>query len=296
VILIAGGTGTLGRETVRLLAGHHLRIRVLTRDPARAEDLRSECVEIMSGDVRNPASLGPALAGVDTVISAISGYGPGSGGDPGTVDGEGNRNLIRAADAAGVKDFVLVSVHGAAPDHPMELMRMKFLAELELKRRRLAWTIIRPTLFMETWVTVVGESLLKTGRTLVFGRGENPINFVSARDVACWVERAVMDTSLRGAEMDIGGPENLTLNQVAAACAAARGRSNRPRRIPRAAMRLMSVLAGPVHPGFARLAHDAVVMDTRDFTFDTSAIGRGDASIPQTSLRAMLEGEHVAPQ
>src|SRR6516225_5013402 len=145
VVLIAGGTGTLGRETLRLLADRGLKVRVLTRDPARARGLEGEGIEIVAGDVRNPASLGPALVGVQTVISALSGYGPNSGADPRTVDGAGNCNLIEAAEQATVEHFVLISVHAAAPEHPMELMRMKFLAEQELKRSRLAWTIIRPT-------------------------------------------------------------------------------------------------------------------------------------------------------
>lgn len=289
MILIAGGTGTLGRETLRLLTSRGLRARVLTREPSRARALESDLVELVGGDVRNPDSLGAALMGVDTVISAMSGYGPRSGADPRTVDGQGNGNLINAAETAGCQNFVLVSVHGAAPDHPMELMRMKFRAEQELKRSRLAWTIIRPTLFMETWVNVVGETALKTGRALIFGRGENPINFVSARDVARLVETAVVDSGLRGAEIEIGGPENLTLKQIAATYAAVNEKPNRPRHVPRLAMRFASVLARPVNPAFARLAHDALVMDTRDFTFDPPAVSTTYTPPTHTSLLEVLD-------
>jgi NADH dehydrogenase len=287
MVLIAGGTGTLGRETLRLLADRGLKVRVLTRDPERARGLESERVDIVAGDVRNQASLVPALVGVQTVISALTGYGPNSGGDPRTVDAAGNCNLIKAAEQATVEHFVLISVHAAAPDHPMELMRMKFLAEKELKRSRLAWTIIRPTALAETWATVLGGSPSKGGKALVFGRGENPINFVSVRDVARLIERAVLDSAMRYMEIDLGGPENLTLKQFAAKLAAVAGTANRSRQIPRAVLRLMAILASPINPAFARLAHDAVVMDTVDFTFDASAVS-GRYAIPPTSLAQVL--------
>jgi NADH dehydrogenase len=231
---------------------------------------------------------------VDTVISAMSGYGPRSGADPRTVDGEGNVNLINAAEAAGVQHFVLLSVHGAAPRHPMQLMRMKFLAEQELKRSRLNWTIIRPTLFTETWLTIIGQAVLKGGRALVFGRGENPINFVSARDVAGLVERAVVDSGLQGVEVDICGPENLTMNQMVEAFAAVTGGTNRPRHIPRPAIRLMSVLARPVNPCLARLAHDALVMDTLDFGCDTTMLSSRYGPFPHTSVVEVLQSDYVA--
>ena len=295
VILVAGGTGTLGRETLPLLINSGLKVRVLTREPARAQDLENDRVEIVAGDVRNPASLGPALVGVRTVISAISGYGPLSGADPRTVDGEGNCNLIKASERAAAEHFVLISVHAAAPDHPMELMRMKFLAEQELKRSRLAWTIIRPTPFMETWATVVAGSLLKGGRALVLGRGENPVNFVSVRDVARVVERAVTDPAMCSVEIDLGGPQDLTLKQFAAALAAVTGRANSCRQIPRPVMRLMAILARPINPAFARLAHDAVVMDTLDFTLDTSAVSSRYV-IPPTPLAEVLNRVYATHQ
>src|SRR5215208_272632 len=53
MILIAGGTGTLGTQVVRLLTARGLEVRILTRDPARAEHLRGGLVEIVSGDVQD---------------------------------------------------------------------------------------------------------------------------------------------------------------------------------------------------------------------------------------------------
>lgn len=286
MILLAGGTGTLGREVLPRLIARGMKVRLLTRDPERARDLESESCEVVRGDVRDVRDLAAALQGIRTVISAMSGYGPSSGADPRSVDGAGNCELIKAAETAGVEHFVLVSVRGSGPRHPMELMRMKFMAEQRLKASRLAWTIVRSSPFIETWAAVVGAPLMKQGTTLVLGRGRNPINFVSARDVAEVVEHAVTGGGMRGVEVEVGGPGDLTLRQFASVLAAAAGKANRQRHIPRPAMRLLSVLARPVKPSFARMAHDGVVMDTLDFTFDR-ACAYGVAVVGATSVAAV---------
>ena len=163
---------------------------------------------------------------------------------------------------------------------------MKFLAEQQLKASRLAWTIIRPSPFMETWAGIVGAPLMKQGKMLVFGRGRNPINFVSARDVAEVVEQAVTDRAMRGVEVEVGGPEDVTLEQFANILSAATGKANRRRRIPRPAMRVLATVARPIKPSLARVAHDGVVMDTLDFTFDRVRAS-GMAMVGATSLAAV---------
>ena len=103
------------------------------------------------------------MTGAQTVVSAVTGFAGRGSMNPRTVDGEGNRNLIRAAQEAGVEHFILVSIHGAAPDHPMELYRENYRAEQALMNSRLEWTILRPTVYMETWGGIVGSPILQTG-------------------------------------------------------------------------------------------------------------------------------------
>ena len=268
MILLAGGTGHLGRVLVRRLAAGGAGLRILSRDPSRARKSVSEGVEVVAGDVRVPASLTGALAGVDRVISAVTGFGPGGDG-PRRVDFEGNANLIDAAEAAGVKHFVLVSIHGAGPEHPMELYRAKFMAEQRLRESRLEWTIIRPTAFKELWAGIVGDPLLRSGTAMVFGRGENPINFVSVDDVARSVERALIDGDLRGRTLEVGGPENLTLNRLVEIVAEGHGLQAKARHIPLAALRVGATALRLFKPDIAGLLQAAVLMDTTDMSFDS---------------------------
>ena len=271
MILVAGGTGHLGTALVGLLAARGTRVRILSRNPTRARSLVPESVEIVAGDIRVGSSLEAALAGVETVISVVTGFGPGGSG-PQKVDLEGNPNLIDAATAAGVKHFILISIHGAASNHAMELYRAKFMAEERLRASALDWTIIRPTVFMELWAGIIGDPLLKTGTATVFGRGENPINFVSVRDVARLIEQAVVDPLLRGRTLDVGGPESLSANRLVEIIAESNGRPAKARHIPVAALRLGALALRPFRPDIAGLLQAAVLMDTSDMRFDSAEV------------------------
>jgi uncharacterized protein YbjT (DUF2867 family) len=295
MILIAGGTGSLGTRVVRLLSARGLEVRILTRDPARAEHLRGDLVEVVAGDVRDARAVERAVAGAQTVISATQGFAGADPAGPRAVDRQGNSNLIRAAKAGAAEHFVLVSVQGAAQYHPMELFRMKYLAEQELKESGLPWTIIRPAAYMETWSALIGEPLLRTGKTRIFGRGENPINFVSAYDVARFVELAVVDPVMRGALVEVGGPENLSMRQVAQTFETVTGKAGKKSHVPLPMMRLMALLMRPVNSTLARQIQAGVVMDTHDFSFDPSETSRRYPSIPLTSLAEVVRRDYADP-
>ncbi len=285
MILVAGGTGTLGTQVVRRLVGQRLPVRVLTRDPQRAAHLFG-VVETVVGDLRDPAAVAAAVHRCTTVISAVHGFvGPGKP-SPEAIDRDANAALFRAAAGAGVQDVVLVSVFGAAPRHPMSLHRAKYAAEQALVSSGLGWTIIRPTAYFETWIGIIGGKLPETGKALVFGPGRTPINFVSAHDVAALVELAVGNQSLRGQIVPAAGPQDLSFTQFAEKLIADTGKPGRINHVPLPMLRLMSVLARPVSPAFARQARAAVVMNTTDMTADGAGARRDPA--PATTLDGVL--------
>ena len=96
MVLIAGGTGTLGTQVVRLLTARGLEVRIITRDPARARHLQGDLVEIVPGDVRDLRAVERAAFGARTVISAIQRLTGTGSYSPKTVDRQGNSNLIQA--------------------------------------------------------------------------------------------------------------------------------------------------------------------------------------------------------
>ncbi len=292
MITIAGGTGNLGSALIPRLLARGLEVRVVTRDRSHVPSQMPASVEVTVADVRDPGTLAGAIAGSTTVISAITGFGGRDAAGAPAIDRDGNRNLIAAAKACGVDHLIMLSVAQASADHPIELFRMKYAAEQDLRASGLAWTIIRPTAYMETWVGIVGGPLLATGKTRIFGAGNNPINFVSAQDVAGLVELAVVEPRLRNQVVDVGGPANLTFNELAACFEATTGRAGVTSHAPLPMMRLMSVLLRPVKPILAAQMQASVVMDTRDMSFDGLAARRDFPSVASTSLEAMIARDY----
>jgi len=294
MVLIAGGTGRLGTRVVELLVDRQMRVRVLTRDRSRARHLPAT-IEIVEGDVRDPRTLAAAFAGVTTVISAIQGFDD-SGSSPEATDRDGNRNLIKAAKEAGVAHFILVSAVNSSPDHPMSLGRAKYGAEMSLVNSGLPWTIVRGTAFMEFWAKLVGQPLLDTGRTQVFGRGDNPINFVSVDDVAKAVETAVVDRALRGIGIDVGGPENLTMNQVVEIFERVSGKGAKVSHVPLPAMKIMAVLMRRINPALARKIQAGIVMDTDAIVaWDPAPNRKLHPWLPQTPLAEVIQKTQKLP-
>ncbi len=282
MILVVGGTGTLGRYLLPMLSARGSAVRILARHPSGGPAVPG--VEFVAGDVRDTDVLDAALKGVTTIVSAITGFGGPDALGSRAVDRDGNLALIAAAQRAGVEHLVLLSVEQAGPRHPIELFRDKWAAEEALRSSGLAWTIIRPTAYLETWLGIIGGPLAESGRTRIFGRGRNPINFVSALDVARFVDLAISDPGLRSVVIDAPGPANLGFDELAADAEVAIGRTGTKQHMPVPMMRMAALVAGLRNPVLAAQIRAAIVMDSRDMTADGPTLRRAYPSIPLTPV------------
>src|SRR5260370_20487332 len=273
MILIVGASGRLGSVVVQHLVAQGKSLRVMTRDSRGLAHLKQQCVEIVSGDLRDRASLASACQGVEQVLAAAHALDGKGDNTPQTVDDMGNRHLIDAAKAAGVERFIFVSVQGASPDSPLEFFRIKYRTEEYLRASSLNFTILRPGAYMELWAQLIGQPIREQGKTIIFGRGDNPINFVSVQDVALFVSIALDDARARNTVIEVGGPENLTMNQVAEIFERTSGRQAKKRHIPLPMMRVVSILMRPLNPAMSRLIRNGIYMHTpnlRSATPDTA--------------------------
>ena len=287
MILVAGGTGRLGRLVVELLRQRELDVRVLTRNVESAAPLRTLGVEVVHGDIRREDDVVAAVDGVDTVLSAVHGFaGPGRV-SPVSVDRNGNRTLVEAAEHVGAS-VVMMSVVGAEPDSPLELFRMKAAAERHLRTASSSWTLVRSAAFAELWIDLLEQTAARGGRPLVFGRGRQPIEFVSVRDVAQAVGIALLDKSLRGRAIEIAGPDRWTFTRLAEAVQDSAGRPGPPRHVPPAMLRMMASLAAGVRPQLARQARAALVMDRAPLPTADGAFRLEHPEVPSTSITDVL--------
>lgn len=243
----------------------------MTRMQLKADDLKKRGAAIVKGDLRDVESLEFALRGVSTVVSSThSMLGKGEASLE-IVDDDGMRSLIDQAKLAGVGHFIFISATGAALDHPVDFWQTKARIERYLRDSGLEYTIIRPTAFMEMHAyELIGKFVEKGKRVMMFGSGKNPRNFVAAGDVAKMVVAATDDPRMRGETVEIGGPENLSSNQVAEIFGRISGKRAKVTHLPLAAARAMALAAKGVHPGVSRVVSFAIVAETTDQTFDPS--------------------------
>jgi NADH dehydrogenase len=273
MILIVGVTGVLGRETARqlLAAGH--KVRGLTRNPVSAEDLKKQGVEIVQGDLIDRASLKKACQGVDAVLaSAHQLLGAGKYKSE-AVDDEGHRALIDAAKAAGVKHFVYTSAQHASPSHPTDFYRTKAKVEAYLKSSGLSYTILRPPALMEWHVhNLLGATIPTTGKTTIYGAGNNPINFMAGKDAAHIAVLALTDPKMKNRSIEMGGPDNVTKNQIAEMYGRFSGKKPKVMNVPTGVMKVMGPILRPIQPVLSRLMSFSVWADTDDQKFDPTAM------------------------
>jgi uncharacterized protein YbjT (DUF2867 family) len=123
---------------------------------------------------------------------------------------------------------------------------------------------------------------------MVFGRGANPINWVSAWDVAGFADLAAADPALRGLVIEVGGPENLTMTEFVRLFRRETCANGRIGRIPRPFMRLGLIVARPINPAIARQLQAGLIMDTQPQAFDASETRQHYPSIPLTSLAEVV--------
>ncbi len=249
--LVTGASGFLGWHVARLLLERGHKVRALCRPNSRIHELP---VERVTGDLRNPASLQQAAAGCGLVFHVAADYRLWSKKPQELYQSnvEGTRNLLEAAERAGVQRIVYTSTVGciglpadrpgdeetpvSIKDMAGDYKRSKWLAEqvaLEKARTGLPIVIVNPT-------APVGDHDWKptpTGKIIVdFLRNRLPafvdtgLNVVDARDIAeghlLACERG------RDGERYILGAENLTLQQILAQLAAIAGKKAPQTRIP----------------------------------------------------------------
>lgn len=224
--LVTGASGFIGgRLAERLVVECGATVRVLVRAVGRAAPLSRLPVEIAVGDVRDPATLGPALADCDIVFHCARGT-DGSVHDRRAVDVDGTRNLLVASLAAGVKRFVHTSTvvvydvpatgqlderspRGGPPDPYAAAKRDAETAVLGLAAR-LPVTVLQPTVVYGPHAGVYGRDVLeelRASRIPLVNGGDGVCNALYVDDlVTAYVLAATSDRAV-GESFLVSGPE-----------------------------------------------------------------------------------------
>jgi uncharacterized protein YbjT (DUF2867 family) len=253
VILVTGATGTTGRELVALLRDAGAPVRAFVRDPQRGRDELGDGVDLAVGDFDAADALRAAVEGVGRVYVLTP---------PHPQQAEWERAVIAAARDAGVGHVVKHSLLGAADDSPMQAARQHREIERELEASGLAFTILRPNFFHQTFAggMVVQGSMFTAAR-------DGRVSFVDARDVAAAAVAVLTEDGHEGRTYMLTGPQSLTFAEAAEVIGEETGRAVQHVDVP--AEQLASGMAQAGVPEW--LARDVAALQT------VYAGGGGDA-------------------
>lgn len=217
MILVVGATGMLGSEICLRLARRGESVRALVRKTSAADktnELKAAGVELVVGDLKDPASLASACLGVESIIStASSTFSRQEGDSIETVDGSGQLNLVDAARAAGIQRFIFVSFR-----HPEGIAFPLGDAKIRVERaiEDFNFTVIQASYFMQAWLTPALGFDYTHATARIYGSGNSPASWVSVKDVAEICVVALKHPSAERRVIEFGGPEALSPLQVIA--------------------------------------------------------------------------------
>jgi dihydroflavonol-4-reductase len=312
--LVTGGTGFVGTHVVRALVARGGSVRALARPASRRENLEGLDVEIVTGDLTDPASLARAMKGVSTLYHVAADYRLWAK-DPQELyraNAGGTESILRAAAEAGVSRVVYTSsvaalgltADGSPATEQTPVVReqiighykkSKFDAErvaLDWAKKGLPVVIVNPS-------TPIGERDIKptpTGRLIVdFLNRKMPayvdtgLNLIDVRDVAAGHLAAAAKG--RPGERYILGHRDMTLKQILDALASLTG-------LPAPTVRLphwIPLAAAAVSTGIAQVTGrppgvslESVRMSTHRMFFEASKAVR-ELGLPQTPVEESLE-------
>lgn len=235
LLLITGATGRQGGAAVRHLVRQDWRLRALTRTPgsAAAEALRRQGVEVVPGDLDDPASLERAVRGAYGVYSVQDYWSVGA-----RREVQQGKALADAARKAGVEHFVYSSVGGAERSSGIAHWETKWEIERHIRKLGLPATILRPAAFMENYYVDQVEVGILKGRLRDPIRADKPYQTIAADDIGAFVALAfARPREFIGLDLEIAGSE-LTNLEAADVFSRVLGRPVKFQRLPLAMVRL----------------------------------------------------------
>lgn len=204
MILVTGAGGTVGTALVEALKASGHAFRAAHHSPEKTAKAKSHGDDAVRIDFAEPATLPPALEGVDAVFLLGTGL---------RGQAEGETSLVNATKNSGVKKLVKLSVW-RAPEEEYSLAEMHRSVERAIEESGLDWTFLRPNGFMQNFANHMAESIKEKG-AIYQPAGDTRISFVDVRDIAAVAAQALTSEGHAGKAYELSGPQALSYREVA---------------------------------------------------------------------------------
>jgi len=278
-VLVTGATGRQGGAVVRHMLAAGRRLRALTRNPTGdvAQRLAEQGIEVVQGDLDDPASLERAVQGAYGVYSVQDYWSIGA-----RREVQQGKALADVAKKADVAHFVYSSVGGAERHSGIDHWDTKWEIERHIRDLALPATVLRPAAFMENYYIAQVELGILRGKLRDPIRSTKPYQTIATDDIGAFVALAFQrPREFIGLELEIAGSE-LTNPEAADVFSRVLGRPVKFQRLPMPMVRL--VLGREFYQMFRWFNADG-------FHADIPALRRRYPEVPLYTLEQWLRSE-----
>ena len=238
MILVTGGSGFIGRRVVSRLAGGGSSLRVFARGQRRVD--LPEGVEMVRGNVVSGEGLPEALAAAEKLVHLVGIIRQTGDQTFESVIWRGTERVVETAKAAGVKKFVYVSAIGAQDNPTYQYLYAKWQAERAVKLSGLKYTILRPSIVFgegDEFINALAGPVRYSPIVPVAGDGKARFQPIWVEDLVTCIVACLDEDAHAGQTLEIGGPEQLTYDELLDIVKEALGRSRIKAHVPLAVMR-----------------------------------------------------------
>ncbi len=208
-VLLVGATGYLGKFIVKELKRQAYWVRALSRDNKKIEPVKQYTEEVFLGEATKSETIKGLCKDIDIMTSSIGITKQKDNLTYMDVDYQGNKNLLEEAKKEGVSKFIYISVFNAEKLGNLKGVQAKLRFTEELKESGLDYLVVYPNGFFSDMLEYL--QMAKKGRGYVFGSGEYRINPIHGEDLA---EVCVDALTGEEKEINVGGPDILTHNEI----------------------------------------------------------------------------------
>ncbi len=289
-IVVAGATGYLGSHTTRALKAHGHFIRALVRDKKRLGPAGSVFDEVFEGRATEPETLDGLAEGMDILLSTIGVRQLSRHPTYWQVDRDANLALLEEAERAGTERFIYVSVFGA-PSHrsQIDLFEAKEQVTDRLRLSNLRETIIRPTGLFNDMEEIF--NMAAQGRVWLFGDGSAEVNPIHGADVGDLVA-GLISTDSPSTDVDVGGPEVLTMRGIGELAFEALGKPPRFAVLPLCFLRAAAAVTAPFNRNLAALLGGFHFVNAEGAVAPTTGHRRLQAFFAELAARRFATSNH----
>lgn len=282
LVTIFGGSGFVGRHTVRALARDGWRVRSATRRPDLAGYLQPMGVvgqiHAVQANLRYPQSVAEAVIGAEVVINAVGVLAPTGRQSFEKIHDEGAHAVAKAAKAAGARTLVHISAIGADARSNSKYARSKAEGERAVLEEFPEAVILRPSIVFgpedEFFNRFAAMARVSPFLPLI-GGGQTKFQPVYVGDVAAAVKAAVDGKATPGTIYELGGPEILTFRELLDRTLAYAGRKRFYLPLPFWAAKLQALATSPLPNALRPVTLDQIRLLQKDNVVSAKAIEDG---------------------